>query len=118
MNGGATKHNVCGGRLCANCCKCRDWYFTGDRETWNWIRNSKNWKKKDWLHYCNNHINKLSLRRDGASCLSNNEVDAATVTMCFYYSTLVADFRALADFLPDFEFGFDGHCLCEDNICP
>ncbi|CAF1448231.1 unnamed protein product, partial [Adineta steineri] len=37
----------CNGRPCAKCHKCRDWHFTGDQDTWNWVCNYKNWKEKD-----------------------------------------------------------------------
>ena len=39
--------------LCVNCGNCRDWYFTGDRETWNWVRNYENWNDADWKRHRN-----------------------------------------------------------------
>ncbi|CAM4989131.1 unnamed protein product, partial [Rotaria socialis] len=39
----------CGGLPCARCNKCTDWKFTGNKATWNWIKeaNQNNWPGKD-----------------------------------------------------------------------
>jgi len=75
-----------------NCGKCRDWYFTGDRETWNWVCNYKNWKDADWKRYRNDRIHEHFKRRDEYSC-----------RLLFYYR--------------DRDF-FVVHCLCENNVRP
>lgn len=60
---------VCKGRLCAKCEKCRDWYFTGDSETWNWVRSWKTWNDDDWKRYRDEQICKsFKRRKDGALC--------------------------------------------------
>ncbi len=58
----------CQGRCCAECGRCRDWYYTGDVAIWNWIQNSKNWTDHDWQRYKSNHVYERFQRRDGATC--------------------------------------------------
>jgi hypothetical protein len=58
----------CKGRLCANCGKCRDWYYTGDLATWRWIQDYKNWQKKDEDRWYNDEIYKRFQKRGGATC--------------------------------------------------
>ncbi|CAF0995043.1 unnamed protein product [Rotaria sordida] len=58
----------CGGRSCARCHKCRDWHFTGNQATWNWLCNYKNWQQKDKNRWLNDRIEKLFEKRDGATC--------------------------------------------------
>ncbi|CAF1393676.1 unnamed protein product [Rotaria sordida] len=58
----------CGGRPCAKCHKCRDWHFSGDQATWNWIRNWQNWDSKDWERWSRDRIYNLFSKRDGATC--------------------------------------------------
>ncbi|CAM4986193.1 unnamed protein product [Rotaria socialis] len=51
----------CGGLPCARCNKCTDWKFTGDKATWNWIKeaNQNDWPKKDSDRWFNDRIYKL-----------------------------------------------------------
>src|SRR5690242_18746584 len=60
----------CNGRSCLTCGKCRDWRFTGDTETWNWIRNHQNWSNDDWKRWRRNRMWTLYDRLDGATCTS------------------------------------------------
>ena len=78
-----------------NCGKCRDWYFTGDRETWKWVRNCENWKDADWKRYYNDRIYEHFKRRDGYSCGFR----------AFRYAAVFDVFGAF-------------HCFCEDNVRP
>lgn len=34
---------TCRGRQCDICGRCRDWYYTGGPEDWQWIRNFRHW---------------------------------------------------------------------------
>ncbi|CAF5067673.1 unnamed protein product, partial [Rotaria sp. Silwood1] len=58
----------CRGRPCARCHKCRDWHFTGNQDTWDWICTWENFKDKDWKRYRNDRIYNLFEKRDGATC--------------------------------------------------
>lgn len=59
----------CKGRLCATCGRCRDWHFKGDRKTWTWIRDIKNWKGMDWDRYRDGDFWQCFHRHDGATCI-------------------------------------------------
>ncbi|CAM4852218.1 unnamed protein product, partial [Rotaria magnacalcarata] len=54
--------------LCANCGKCRDWYYTGDSKTWQWIRRAKDWNKEERSRWRNGDYYKDFKRRDGYTC--------------------------------------------------
>ncbi|CAM4852247.1 unnamed protein product, partial [Rotaria magnacalcarata] len=58
----------CKGRPCSKCHKCRDWHYSGDQNTWNWICNWRNWSDGDCKRYNNSNIYKLFTKRDGAAC--------------------------------------------------
>ncbi|CAF4299376.1 unnamed protein product, partial [Adineta steineri] len=58
----------CGGRICIKCGECRDWYFTGDAETWEWIRNYRNWTAEDNTFWGGDSLYQCFTRRDGATC--------------------------------------------------
>ena len=68
----------CGGRTCVTCAKCRDWHFTGDGATWDWIRNYMNWSNDDWQRWRHNCTWKLYERADGASCTSASQGRGST----------------------------------------
>ena len=80
-----------------NCGRCRDWYFTGDRETWNWVRNYENWEDADWKRYHDDPIYEHFKRRDGSSC---------------HYVVGYGGF-----FYGDDGVYGDYHCMCENNVC-
>ncbi|CAF4197467.1 unnamed protein product, partial [Rotaria sordida] len=65
---GAYEPLRCEGRHCTNCGKCRDWYYTGDPQTWQWIRNVKNWTKDDWKRWDHGDYCERFQRRDGYTC--------------------------------------------------
>ncbi|CAF3884862.1 unnamed protein product [Rotaria sp. Silwood1] len=65
---GAYKPLPCKGRHCANCGKCRDWYYTGTLADWQWIQNVKNWDEGDWERWRNGKHYKRFQRRDGYTC--------------------------------------------------
>jgi len=82
-----------------NCGNCRDWYFTGDRETWNWVRNYENWNDADWKRHRNDRIYDHFKRRDGYSCID--------------------DFGAIDDYGDRYNFRvYRAHCFCVDNVRP
>ena len=60
----------CEGRLCTNCGYCRDWYYTGDVASWQWIRNCQNWNDSDRKHYRDGNHDQKFQRRDGSTCRS------------------------------------------------
>ncbi|CAF1612112.1 unnamed protein product [Didymodactylos carnosus] len=66
----AAKKLSCNGRTCLTCGKCRDWRFTGDVATWNWIQNYKNWGNDDWKRWRRGRMWKHYEREDGATCTS------------------------------------------------
>ncbi|UJR07473.1 hypothetical protein I4U23_011762 [Adineta vaga] len=49
---GIYKELWCEGRSCARCGKCRDWYYT-DSESWQWVRNHRNWNSNDLRNVIN-----------------------------------------------------------------
>ncbi|CAF1405104.1 unnamed protein product [Rotaria sordida] len=83
----------CNGRPCANCGKCRDWYYTGDLTSWKWIQNYKNWGPEDQERWGNGKYYYRFKRRDEATCI-------------YYYSD-----GGHGDYYDD---GLSD-CLCEDN---
>lgn len=58
----------CEGRQCSKCGKCRDWYFTGDLSTWEWIRNNKNWTDADIQRWRSGYVFEHFKCRDGETC--------------------------------------------------
>ncbi|CAF1627291.1 unnamed protein product [Adineta ricciae] len=68
----AMKTLPCNGRSCPTCNKCCDWRFTGDADTWNWIRNYSNWANDDWQRWRRNRMWKLYKLKDGAACNSTS----------------------------------------------
>jgi hypothetical protein len=99
--------STCAGRLCANCGECRDWQFTGDLATWQWLQGVKNWDNAN-LQRWQNDADKLWERftkRPGATC--------------YYVYGLVSyhDDRYDVDFgIGGVDFGIGGGCVCDDNF--
>ncbi|CAF1426662.1 unnamed protein product [Rotaria sordida] len=58
----------CNGRACTKCRKCREWQFTGNKDTWKWIQNCKNWSEKDGQRWNHERLWNHFRRRDGATC--------------------------------------------------
>ncbi len=52
---GAYKQLDCKGRHCANCGKCRDWYYI-DPKTWRWVQHWYSWTNNDWYRYNHDKI--------------------------------------------------------------
>jgi len=65
-----SKKLSCKGRACLTCGKCRDWRFTGDVATGDWIRNYQSWGNDDWKRWRRNRMWNLYERDDGATCTS------------------------------------------------
>ncbi|CAF1175673.1 unnamed protein product [Rotaria sordida] len=65
---GTCKKLGCKGRPCAKCHKCRDWHFTGDQSTWDWVCNYKYWNFWDRKRWSNDR-EKLFKKRDDATCI-------------------------------------------------
>ncbi|CAF1062388.1 unnamed protein product [Adineta steineri] len=83
----------CGGRPCIKCSKCRDWYFTGNAETWQWIRYCENWTKEDYNRWHGDRVyDRFKRRTDGGTC----------------HTAATAGFTA--------NHGVTTVCLCENNI--
>lgn len=118
----------CNGRACYNCGDCRDWYFTSDENTWNWLRNWKNWNQSDkelWKRNENDVRNKFK-RRDDSECLwiwnlqpplhpwVNYGLPDHDPDHCFaeYFDAFLQ--------LPTSNRGAFGHlgCMCRDNLYP
>ncbi|CAF0993507.1 unnamed protein product [Adineta steineri] len=59
---------ACNGRACANCGKCRDWYYTGDQEIWEWIKNVKNWNENERKRWDDGKYSKCFTKREGSTC--------------------------------------------------
>ncbi|CAF1397411.1 unnamed protein product [Adineta steineri] len=59
----------CKGRPCITCGDCRDWHFTDDEDTWEWVRNYKNWTDEDRSRWDDDRAWELFERRDGATCI-------------------------------------------------
>lgn len=57
----------CRGRTCAECHQCRDWHFTGDQDTWEWICLRSTWTKLDEDLWCIGRY-KLFEKRIDATC--------------------------------------------------
>ena len=71
----AGKHEYCEGRICFQCGKCRDWYYTGDRDNWRWIQNVANWTNDDWKRWHNDDYWKsFTKRQDGATCTGDGDL--------------------------------------------
>lgn len=64
-----SKELPCKGRRCTSCGKCRDWYFTGDSSTLQWIRSVKQWDSSDWKRWSDDRIHdQFKHRTDGSKC--------------------------------------------------
>ncbi|CAF1478817.1 unnamed protein product [Adineta steineri] len=62
---------MCKGRHCAKCGQCRDWYYTGDQTSWEWIRNVKKWKVDDCKRWNNGDFWQSFKKRHWATCSVN-----------------------------------------------
>ncbi|CAF4098141.1 unnamed protein product [Rotaria sp. Silwood1] len=96
---GAYKPLSCKGRHCANCGKCRDWYYTGTLADWQWIQNVKNWEEKDWDRWLNDKHYERFQRRAGYTC-TGYYYDYLYYYLYYYYIYL---------------YYLGGGCLCDDN---
>ncbi|CAF3562722.1 unnamed protein product [Adineta steineri] len=100
----------CSGRSCATCGRCRDWYFTGDQKTWQWIQDVNNWTQNDKDRYCSSGLWELFKRRVGYGCVRKG------VSGSLYHNSFLVRSAVF--------FGLgSGHsldrgvlCLCGDNI--
>ncbi|CAF0901880.1 unnamed protein product [Adineta steineri] len=120
----------CGGRLCIKCGKCRDWYFTGNAQTWQWLRSRENsWTRDDNMNWrIGPHgVKGCFTRRDGATCTHLNvDLVDGIVDPRFHLPhpnlhdrgvVLAGVNRALFDGCFHFRFRLilGPICLCEDN---
>ncbi|CAF4480355.1 unnamed protein product, partial [Rotaria sp. Silwood2] len=105
---GAFKELDCKGRPCASCGNCRDWYFTGDSATWEWIHNYNNWEYEDFSRFRNDHVWEHFKSRDDATCNGNNGAN-------FFYNGFYCNYDAYErGFVDDVSRAYV--CLCENNI--
>ncbi|CAF1232378.1 unnamed protein product [Adineta steineri] len=99
---GTCKELDCKGRICAKCCECHDWHFSGDQDQWNWISNYENWREKDANRWERDEGDKLFTKCDGATCRRANASDSR-------YSSAVGGGRLT------FHVSFDHLCLCDNH---
>ncbi|CAF4345358.1 unnamed protein product [Adineta steineri] len=59
---------ACNGRACANCGKCRDWYYAGNQEIWEWITNVKNWNENERKRWDDGKYSECFTKREGSTC--------------------------------------------------
>jgi hypothetical protein len=110
----------CKARQCANCGKCRDWYYTADLTSWRWIQNVENWTADDWKSWSYDCVWERFKRRDDATCTYHDFFDDVL--------GIPVDRRFIDLFLGRDRFfgrrgrfggmlGFRGHdfCVCDDN---
>ncbi|CAF0979347.1 unnamed protein product [Adineta steineri] len=107
---GECKELDCKGRICAKCGKCRDWYYTGNSVTFNWIRRWKTWTDSEWADWYNGSFYQLFEKRtDGATCRRGGGT-AYLIRFGTYFTSF---------FGPSFRDNFLAYaapCLCLDNI--
>ncbi|CAF3691801.1 unnamed protein product [Rotaria sp. Silwood1] len=58
----------CQGRACTKCGKCRDWYYTGDQRTWQWITTVKKWNEAERKRWDDGEYENLFKHRNGYTC--------------------------------------------------
>jgi hypothetical protein len=100
---GSYKPLYCKGRHCAKCGKCRDWYYTGDAASWQWIRSVKNWDKSNRDRWNNDRVGERFEKRDGATCDLGDHG---------YYGYYGYDGGGVY-----YHYLVDHGCLCDDNVC-
>ncbi len=103
---GKYKDLRCKGRHCDNCGKCRDWYYTGDLKTWQWIQNLSNWQQHDWQRYRNDEIYERFKKRAGATCSDPDHFDYDVVYSRDPRVSVYSDVVTYVGFVS---------CVCEDN---
>ncbi|CAF1314460.1 unnamed protein product [Adineta steineri] len=115
---GTFKELLCKGHSCAKCHKCRDWHFTGDQDTWNWVCNYENWKVEDKNRWCIGSWKFFTKLNDGswkffakldAGYELFTKLDGAT---CGHSSL---DFDRIASIFGGFAFDFDRSFLGFDR---
>jgi hypothetical protein len=65
---GTFENLSCSGRPCATCGKCRDWCYTGDAQTWNWIRSVDKWRGTPLKRWRDERLSECFQRRQNATC--------------------------------------------------
>ncbi|CAF1319936.1 unnamed protein product [Adineta ricciae] len=61
----------CRGRACNVCSKCRDWYYIGDRRTWEWIVNENEWDEEDRQRWDDGEYTERFQERQGSTCTAH-----------------------------------------------
>ena len=122
----------CKGRHCATCGKCRDWYYTGNWESWARIHDYKDWTDEDRAYWHNHNVWELFHRRNGATCIAKfgpvrgpdfwSKRTAATYApsgdgFSFYCTVAANNYFDHFYRYHDFIFYAAGYCcVCADNI--
>ena len=125
------KQLSCTGRACFKCGNCRDWYYTGDSDSWNWIRNYKNWNKQDRKRWENEQVWTRFKRRVDSTCNSLHgywdcrsdwDLDGSRHSITGYLAGVIEDALggsgwSTGDWIRSSERYTGGGyaCLCEDN---
>ena len=98
----STMQLPCKGRACYQCGKCREWYFSRDVATWDWIRNWPNWNETDKQRWKDNKLGNLFQRRNGCTCTDSNHGISSYNHLCLAGAN---DSNGCTHHM----------CICEDN---
>lgn len=93
---------ACNGRPCPKCGRCRDWCYTGDLASWQWLRNAANWNSEDWSRWGSGAYWKNFKLRRHATCTSHHGLIDRAIDFGYH------------PFAP--AVGGPAFCMCEDNI--
>ena len=97
----------CGGRRCARCGQCRDWYFTGNAATLDRLRTNKKCGTGDnYDHWVNNRLRNLFKPRNDMTCGFSS----------YPHGHYRIDIPVAFSELDDHRYGLDPACFCEDNV--
>jgi hypothetical protein len=107
---GKYKELDCNGRHCAECGKCRDWYYTGDLKSWEWIQHWKNWTDSDWKDWYNGDFDqRFKKRTDSPKCIRGTNT-------AFLIRIGTRFFGFFSNHARDSFLNFAAPCLCPDNV--
>ncbi|CAF0850801.1 unnamed protein product [Adineta ricciae] len=111
------KHKLdCKGHPCIRCNRCRDWYFTGDPTTFDWLRGYKHWTNNEKLRYNTYesviHHEGRDYHREG---LYGTKVIGVTLHRYYYHSKDGSNIAYYRRDLETYHNEFSDLCLCKDN---
>ncbi|CAF4716880.1 unnamed protein product, partial [Rotaria magnacalcarata] len=108
-----SKKISCSGRACAKCGECRDWFYTGDPDSWYWIGKVKTWNYTDWRLYNEKRLYEwFQKRNDGATCWIDDNNNNHT------YGKVYVDDRGFDVPETEVTIGHDGVVRCKNgSVC-